>query len=290
MQTYSGGFYGNPMHLIALNWLSFSSLESWRSEYFIYMLTPFIGGLFGALSHEYIDFTSMRNRNKQLHLRRSFYSLDDIQSTSAYNQTQTTNTTNPPIYREENLLQLTRGTMGAQQAVRFHSSSSSSATTAARAPATTSGTSSSSGSSSGLADAASSVLTFRAVHDEPQRSLCTNHHHLSARQQTCNEPPASRKLSSYSRELKMEQQRLSRFAASAHTNINANSIMKQDYPHPGRRPPRNGRCSDFDSNFLISSSSVSSLNGAAARTMHPPTTSSNSNLDERSQFCTSEFM
>lgn len=48
---------------------------------FIYLLTPFVGGLFGALSHEYIDFTSLRNRNKQLHLRRSFYSLDNLQQT-----------------------------------------------------------------------------------------------------------------------------------------------------------------------------------------------------------------
>lgn len=45
-------------------------------------MTPLIGGLFGALSHEYIDFTSARNCNKQLHLRRSFYSLDNLQQTT----------------------------------------------------------------------------------------------------------------------------------------------------------------------------------------------------------------
>lgn len=44
----------------------------------VYLVTPVIGGLFGAVSHEYIDFTSLRNRNKQLHLRRSFYSLDNL--------------------------------------------------------------------------------------------------------------------------------------------------------------------------------------------------------------------
>lgn len=41
-------------------------------------MCPFVGGLFGALSHEYADFSSLRRRNKALQLRRSFYSLDDL--------------------------------------------------------------------------------------------------------------------------------------------------------------------------------------------------------------------
>lgn len=46
-------------------------------------MCPFVGGLFGALSHEYVDFSSLRRRNKALQLRRSFYSLDDLGGTGS---------------------------------------------------------------------------------------------------------------------------------------------------------------------------------------------------------------
>lgn len=46
------------------------------------MICPLVAGLFGAMSHDYIDFTSTRNRNRTLHMRRSFFSLDKLNSQS----------------------------------------------------------------------------------------------------------------------------------------------------------------------------------------------------------------
>lgn len=45
-------------------------------------MCPLVGGVFGALSHEYVDFSSLKRRNKALKLRRSFYSLDELDSTA----------------------------------------------------------------------------------------------------------------------------------------------------------------------------------------------------------------
>lgn len=46
------------------------------------------------MSHEYIDFTSVKNRNRDLHIRRSFYSLNELDSLPAQNQVPVLETSN----------------------------------------------------------------------------------------------------------------------------------------------------------------------------------------------------
>ena len=100
LTSNSGGFYGNPAHLLALYWFSTTVIDEqpqlttehnnrliaaisnagqpleWQSHWFVYFLLPLLCGLFGALSHEYIDFNPLKARSLQL--RRSFYSLDEL--------------------------------------------------------------------------------------------------------------------------------------------------------------------------------------------------------------------
>lgn len=169
---------------------------------FIYLLTPFIGGLLGAISHEYIDFTSARNRSKQLHLRRSFYSLDNLQ---------------PPVGQSCSL--------DPQVSIQINALNADDLRCAQNRRVS---------SSSSLESAASGLTTT---------SSQQRHQH-----------PRSRKLASYSRQLRIEQRQ----------QLEATNKRLMN-PRLNQRASC-ARRSDFDSNFLISSSQTHNGNGSQRQT------------------------
>lgn len=261
----SGGFYGNPMHLISLNW--FSSTSRWHTEWFIYLITPLIGGLFAAISHEYIDFTSLRNRNKQLHLRRSFYSLDNLQSKTNDNQEQLAfselRTTTAEVHHQRHQQPNNRLTLDQSQSTNRKLSSSSSSLSSSRS-----------------AGATSSVLTLQVNGDDQQqqfRQMPT----AARRQQASGSLVSVGSSPSYSRQIKLEQQRLTRLMGQqqAHAcDYHQQAPARLNYQRQRRRS------SDFDSNFLISSPAPlvvarGSPAGTGGLAVH----------EQRSQFCASEF-
>lgn len=57
-----------------------------QTNQLVYLVTPLVAGLFGAMSHEYFcDFSSPNNRNRALQLRRSFCSINNIAASGITN-------------------------------------------------------------------------------------------------------------------------------------------------------------------------------------------------------------
>lgn len=204
------------------------------------MFTPFIAGLFGAISHEYIDFTSLRNRDKQLRLRRSFCSLDNLPGT--YNNVNGNNNNSNKTIHNDNGYQAQGGLeistlsnlVGAPGRAKRISSSSSLESTGAT----------------------SSVLTSAEDHHciNPQQQ--GNHLFKPEAQSGSN----TKKALSYSRQLKLEQRQQLQLLANGSNlmpKTSKNIILKVGTSRAHNdNSSSNIRKFDFDSNFLISSSTT----------------------------------
>lgn len=218
----------------------------------IYLVTPLIGGLFGALSHEYIEFTSARNCNKQLHLRRSFYSLDNLQQT----------TTNNAVGDQAGFNAAAGQLTGCEVHLSGASALSEMQRPTRRAPSSPNGSLES-------VEVTSSVLNSPNGHQDQATPNCRG---------TQIKSNANRKFESYSRQLRLEQ----RQAKVAHmqsavklghqngdpTNPLCNTIVGCSSMSARRerdlkrvkaarllsRPDGTARRSQYEPNFLISSS------------------------------------
>lgn len=274
LTSNSGGFYGNPVQLLALVWFSsppsadynnqsqhqtfpiemgHQSLSAWRGEWLIYLVTPLIGGLFGALSHEYIDFTSLRNRGKQLHLRRSFFSLENLAPVASSNRQQCELTHDITTNTHNNKLQTTTTSVA---------TNGNTNEIAKRRPAqqerkvsrnSEGGSGSSISQTSDSIGAQSSIMTLNVVDQFEPTTMAPPIRQLES---NCSRP------NSYSSQLRLEQRLLTnnnnnnvtiRQQSSSKRSVSSSSISSLS-----SRSNRQTVSSDLllDSNFLISSSSA----------------------------------
>lgn len=220
------------------------------------MFTPFIAGLFGAISHEYIDFTSLRNRNKQLHLRRSFYSLENLQGT--YNSGNNNNDNNSDKTGHNN-------NNGQRQAQGLEISTlnnllSESAPGRARRVSSSSSLESSNGMASSVLTSAEDHHHYMNLQQQQQQQQQQNNH-LVCMPETQSASSSAKKAVSYSRQLKLEQRQQLQILANG-SNLMPKTNKKNIRLKAGATTSYNNkknaenavRRSDFDSNFLISSS------------------------------------
>lgn len=207
------------------------------------MFTPFIAGLFGAISHEYIDFTSLRNRNKQLHLRRSFYSLDNLQGNCSNSNNNNNNNHND----RQQELEISTLNMPAEPGRAKRVSSNSSLESAGV-----------------VSSVVSTSLEGHYLNLQQQQIMQRNKPSQFVMPETQSGANVKKSVS-YSHQLELEQSRQlqvngSNFQlpkTSMNTNTKNMGLRETNYYHNERIRNNSIRRSNFDPNFLISSSPTS---------------------------------
>lgn len=168
----------------------------------------------------------MRNRDKQLKLRRSFYSLDNLEQAMG-NKGNSASSRNRSVVDSHEAMEISTLNMGAEPRRARKVSSSSSLDSAAGPP------------SSLLTSAEDHYLNFQ----QQQQQQRNNFNQLVAPETVAS--TNNRKLASYSRQVKLEQRRLQ---ANGLNSVTTAPTSKHS------RPATREHCRRYDSNFLISSS------------------------------------